>query len=97
MDTSTIGLLRGGSISISGWHNVGMAMLTESFRWAAFGMTGATTMGRHCVRINEAQHFLFEGTALDVALDIFGIGMTSDETRGLFQAWLRRRQTPYCP
>lgn len=90
-------MVEGGSISALGWHKLGMAILAESFRWAAFGLLGATTMPRHVRRINEAQRFLLQGTALDVSLDLFGIEMTGDETRGIFQAWLRRRQTPYSP
>ena len=61
-----------GSIWAPGWAKLGMAVLTESFRWAAFGLTGATTNGEQAIRIHEAIVFI-EGSGLDRALDAFGI------------------------
>ena len=97
MTISTGGFLRGGTVSAMGWQKLGFAIVTESFRWAAFGMTGADTMASHHERITSAQHFLFQGTGLEALLDVFGIEMTGDETRGLFEAWLRRHHDPYTP
>ena len=97
MTATTGGLIQGGTIWAVGWQKLGMALITESFRWAAFGMTGATTSGSHVQRISEAQAFLLQGSSLDVALDFFGIEQTGDEIRGSFKRWLRRRQTPYYP
>ena len=97
MTTTTAGYLLGGSISASGWHGLGMALLTESFRWAAFGMTGATTMAFHNARINEARQFLFQGTNLDVALGTFGMELLPEDVRALYSRWLQQRHTPFHP
>ena len=79
-----------------GVQHLGMAIITESLRWAAFGCMGATTMPRHVQRIEGARQF-DQGSGLELTLDLFGIEMTGDEVRGLFQAWMRRRKTPYSP
>ena len=91
----TGGVVQAGSIYIAGWQSLGMAILAESFRWAAVGITHGETSREGSQRVVEAQQFVFQGTALEAMMDLFGLNFTGEEARGLFQGWLRRHQTPY--
>lgn len=91
----TGGALQGDSIYIAGWQSLGMAILAESFRWAAVGITHGTTSREGSQRVIETRQFVYQGTALEAMMDLFGLNFTGEEARGLFEGWLRRRQTPY--
>ena len=91
----TSGVVVGGSVFIAGWQSLGMAILAESFRWAAVGITQGTTSRESSRRVVEARQFVYQGTALEAALDLFGLSFTGEEARGIFESWLRRRTTPY--
>ena len=77
-----------------GAHQFGVAILEESFRWAAVGLCGATTTTRQVQRINAAISFI-NGTALDVTLETFGIDLNADRLREAFEAWVKQQTTPY--
>ena len=79
-----------------GVQHLGLAVVTESLRWAAFGLTGATTAAHHIERIQEALCFL-RGTGLECVLETFGIDLDAETLRGAFEEWVRRCQTPYQP
>ena len=93
---NTINVVGPATIWHVGVHRLGVAILEESFRWAAVGMCGATTTRATAKRVQEAVLFL-QGTALDVTLETFGLNYQADELRDAFTAWLQQRKTPYYP
>ena len=93
---TTINVVGPSTVWHIGWHALGIAVITDSLRWAAAGKTHASTATYHVQRIEEAVLFL-EGTALDVSLELFGISYHADAVRDAFNAWLKSRQTPFYP
>ncbi len=77
-----------------GAHQFGIAILEESFRWAAVGLCGATTTARQVKRINAAISFI-NGTALDIAIETFGMDLNAERLREEFEAWVKQQTTPY--
>ena len=79
-----------------GVYQLGIAVVTESLRWAAVGLLQESTTPRQAKRVEEAVVFI-EGTGLDVWIDAFRLGLRADHVRDQFHAWLKQRTTPYYP
>ena len=79
-----------------GWHQLGIAIITENLRWAAVGMLAEGTTPRQAQRVTEAVCFV-QGTALALTIEVFGLSLQADTLRETFDAWLRQRKTPYYP
>lgn len=94
--TTTINVVGPTTVWHLGWHALGIAVITDSLRWAAAGKTQATTASYHVQQIRESVLFL-EGTALDASLELFGIPYQADALREAFETWLKSRQTPFYP
>ena len=94
--TQTISVMGPMTIWQVGAHRLGVAVLEESFKWAAFGLCGATTSRRHVLRVNEALSFI-RGTALEVHLETFGIELQAEQLREAFDTWLNQQKRPYYP
>ena len=89
-------LLCSGTVWPIGWQRLGIALLTESLRWSAFGLLGATTTVDHVERIQEALHFV-NGRGLETAIEEFQLPFQADELRETFYTWVSHQRTPYSP
>ena len=89
-------VLLSGTVWLLGWQHLGVAILTESLRWSAFGLLGATTTAEHVQRITEAQHFI-DGRGLETAIEEFQLPFQADELRETFYTWVGHQRTPYSP
>ena len=89
-----MGVVSTGTIWALGWQRLGMAVIVDSLRWAAFGLTGASTNGEQAVRIRESITFI-AGSGLDYALDQFGIEADPRVLRYSFKRWVQQREGPF--
>ena len=88
-----MGVVSTGTIWAVGWQRLGMAVVTDAFRWAAFGLSGATTCASQSARVQDAICFI-EGSGLDRVLDGFGIEADPTVIRYAFKRRLAVHEGP---
>ena len=94
--SDTLHVVVPGTVWHIGWQRLGVAVITDSLRWAAFGILGAETSPGQVQRIHEAMVFI-TGTGLDIAIDTFDLPFHADDLREAFHRWMKHHKTPYVP
>lgn len=96
MHATTVNVVSATTYWHVGCHQLAIAIITDSLRWAAFGALGATTDSEHVERIQESVVFI-EGTGLEALLETFGVGLHAQRLRDSYHRWLKQQTGPYTP